>query len=482
MSMTFKRVASGALILTLALGLLLSSAACNASAETEAPKLSVQAVKQGDLLIGQYADGRISIPATSLNFAVAGTIQEVLVQPGQVVQAGEVLARLNPATLEVALEAAKLGVAKANAALSEAVLQRNYTLSSEQVKLISLEREIYESRARAIEAYDQQVLKLNYLKNEDPSVAAAEVALAQAEANYDSLSDPDEADELAVEKARVALDDASAARDYNIALETAKLVPIERAYLEAQADLADNPAIYTEYSQNYDMQKLKVDYLNQSDAAVENARFALDDAKARLTAAEQDLASANLLAPRDGVISAVTGEVGDLVAASSASSASAASASSLITLAATGTVEVSAYLTETDISGVEVGQAMRVAVDALALEKQAGTVTSISLTPKIDSTGIVSYLVTGVLTDPDPRILDGMTTFVTFVKKEKPGVLLVSNKAVFLVDGQQTVTVQKEDGTLEDRPVTLGLTNGTVSEVVNGLAAGEKVVTGGLVR
>ena len=477
--MTFKRVASGAVILTLLLGLLLSSAACNASAETEAQKLSVQAVKQGDLLIGQYADGRISIPATSLNFAVAGTIQEVLVQPGQVVKAGEVLARLDPATLEVVLEAAKLGVAKANAALSEAVLQRNYTLSSEQVKLISLEREIYESRARAIEAYDQQVLKLNYLKNEDPSVAAAEVALAQAEANYDALSDPDEADELAVEKARVALDDAIAARDYNIALETAKLVPIERAYLEAQADLADNPAIYTEYSQNYDMQKLKVDYLQQSDAAVENARFALEDAKARLTAAEQDLAATNLLAPRDGVISAVTGEVGDLVAASSSS---AASATSLITLAATGTVEVSAYLTETDISGVEVGQAMRVAVDALALEKQAGTVTSISLTPKIDSTGIVSYLVTGVLTDPDPRILDGMTTFVTFVKKEKPGVLLVSNKAVFLVDGQQTVTVQKEDGTLEDRPVTLGLTNGTVSEVVDGLAAGEKVVTGGLER
>ena len=477
--MTFKRVASGAVILTLLLGLLLGSAACSASAETEALKLSVQAVKQGDLLIGQYADGRISIPATSLNFAVAGTIQEVLVQPGQVVKAGEVLARLDPATLEVALEAAKLGVAKANAALSEAVLQRNYTLSSEQVKLISLEREIYESRARAIEAYDQQVLKLNYLKNEDPSVAAAEVALAQAEANYDALSDPDEADELAVEKARVALDDAIAARDYNIALETAKLVPIERAYLEAQADLADNPAIYTEYSQNYDMQKLKVDYLQQSDAAVENARFALEDAKARLTAAEQDLAAANLLAPRDGVISAVTGEVGDLVAASSSS---AASATSLITLAATGTVEVSAYLTETDISGVEVGQAMRVAVDALALEKQAGTVTSISLTPKIDSTGIVSYLVTGVLTDPDPRILDGMTTFVTFVKKEKPGVLLVSNKAVFLVDGQQMVTVQKEDGTLEDRPVTLGLTNGTVSEVVNGLTAGEKVVTGGLQR
>jgi multidrug efflux pump subunit AcrA (membrane-fusion protein) len=118
----------------------------------------------------------------------------------------------------------------------------------------------------------------------------------------------------------------------------------------------------------------------------------------------------------------------------------------------------------------------------LSLDNQAGTVTTISLTPKIDSTGIVSYLVTGEIIDPDPRILDGMTTFVTFVKREKPGVLLVANKAVFLVDGQQFVTVQKENGTLEDRPVTCGLTNGTVSEVVEGLSAGEKVVTGGLQR
>jgi multidrug efflux pump subunit AcrA (membrane-fusion protein) len=472
MKLTTKSMIVGALSLTLLLG----STACSASKEAEEPKISVQAVKMGDLLIGQYADGRISIPASELNFVVGGSIGEILVQPGQVVAAGDVLARLDPADLEAALKDAERTVAKAEASLSEAILSRKYTLSSEQVKLISLEREIYEARDRATEAYEQQLLKVNYLKADHSSVETAEIALEQAEEAYDEDSGTD-AEALAVDKAKVALQNAITARDYNIALEEAKLAPLQQAYLEAQADIAEDPAIYTEYSQNYDIQKFKVDYLRQSDAAVETARFALDDAKAKLEKARSDLGKTLLKAPAAGIVSVVNSKIGDWVTAG----ASGATAG-LITLAQTGTVQVNAYLAEADIVGVEVGQTMRIAVDALSLDNQAGTVTTISLTPKIDSTGIVSYLVTGEIIDPDPRILDGMTTFVTFVKREKPGVLLVANKAVFLVDGQQFVTVQKEDGTLEDRPVTCGLTNGTVSEVVEGLSAGEKVVTGGLQR
>ncbi|NCC77936.1 MAG: efflux RND transporter periplasmic adaptor subunit [Clostridia bacterium] len=266
-------------------------------------------------------------------------------------------------------------------------------------------------------------------------------------------------------------------RDYNIALEEQRLIPLQRTYLEAQADMANDPAIYTEYSQNYDMQKLKVDYLRQSDAAVATAQFALEDAKARLTEAQAALAQAEIEAPVAGIVKSVVIEPGDLVAAATASSTS-----SLLTISQMDAVQVTAYITETDIAGVEVGQTMRITVDALNLENQAGQVSEISLTPKIDSTGIVTYLVTGTFTDPDARILDGMTTFVTFIKKEKPAVLLVSNKAVYIKDAQQYVTVQKEDGTLEERSVTCGLTNGTVSEVLEGLAAGEKVVTGGIVR
>jgi multidrug resistance efflux pump len=71
----------------------------------------------------------------------------------------------------------------------------------------------------------------------------------------------------------------------------------------------------------------------------------------------------------------------------------ASSTSSLLSIAQTETVQVTATSTETDIAGIEVGQTMRITVDALTLENQAGSVSEISLTPKIDSTGIVTYLV-----------------------------------------------------------------------------------------
>ena len=463
------------LVMSLILALLLAGTACSSSAESEAPKISVQAVKTGDLLIGQYADGRVVIPSAEIQSPIAGTIAEVLVQPGQTVAAGESLARLETGDLEVAVTAAELDVKKAEESLNEAKLQRTYTISSEEVKLVSLEREIYDSRYKAIEDYNQQILKIDYLKNSDLSVANAEIALEQAEEVYDD--NPTSVNELAIDKARTALEEAIQTRDYNIALEEQKLLPIERAYLEAQADIANDPAIYTEYNQNYDMQKLKVDYLRKSDAAVTTAQFALTDSQVRLAAAQAALAQVDIKAPVAGIVKSVAIEPGDLVAAATASSTS-----SLLTIAQMETVQVTANITETDIAGIAVGQTLRITVDALTLENQAGSVSEISLTPKIDSTGIVTYLVTGTFTDPDARILDGMTTFVTFIKKEKPGVLLVSNKAVYIKDAQQYVTVQKEDGTLEERAVTCGLTNGTVSEVLDGLSAGEKVVTGGLER
>ncbi|NCA98032.1 MAG: efflux RND transporter periplasmic adaptor subunit [Clostridia bacterium] len=463
------------LAISLTLALLLAGTACSSDVASEAPKISVQAVKTGDLLIGQYADGRVVIPAAEIQSPIAGRIAEVLVQPGQSVAAGEILARLDPAELKSELAAAELIVKKAEESLAEARLQRTYTITSEEVKLVSLEREIYDSRYKAIEDYNQQILKIEYLKNSDLAVTNAKIALEQAEEVYDD--NPTSVNELAIDKARTALDEAIQTRDYNIALEEQRLIPLQRTYLEAQADMANDPAIYTEYSQNYDMQKLKVDYLRQSDAAVATAQFALEDAKARLTEAQAALAQAEIEAPVAGIVKSVVIEPGDLVAAATASSTS-----SLLTISQMDAVQVTAYITETDIAGVEVGQTMRITVDALNLENQAGQVSEISLTPKIDSTGIVTYLVTGTFTDPDARILDGMTTFVTFIKKEKPAVLLVSNKAVYIKDAQQYVTVQKEDGTLEERSVTCGLTNGTVSEVLEGLAAGEKVVTGGIVR
>jgi len=67
-------------------------------------------------------------------------------------------------------------------------------------------------------------------------------------------------------------------------------------------------------------------------------------------------------------------------------------------------------------------------------------------------------------------------------KENSTNVLLISNKAIFIEEGKQFVQVKKADGTIEKRPITAGLTNGSQSEVVEGLEAGETVVTSGIVK
>jgi len=145
-------------------------------------------------------------------------------------------------------------------------------------------------------------------------------------------------------------------------------------------------------------------------------------------------------------------------------------------------MSITASINEGDISDLEAGQSIRANIEAIGLIGLEGKVTGLGAVPKIDNSGIVSYTVTAVLDKPNERIFDGMSAFVTFIKKEKTNVLLISNKAIFIEEGKQYVQVRKADGTIEKRPITAGLSNGSQSEVIEGLEAGETVVTSGIVK
>lgn len=458
--------------ITLAVALAFSSAACASQTVAEETKMTSQAVKSGDLLIGLYADARISTPVTGLDFALSGTLTELAVAEGQHVAAGEVLARMDPTDFQAEMTAARLAVDKAQAAYNEAVKARNYSISTEQIKLIAAQRSYFESQQEAIEAYNAQILKIDYLKNNDTAVASAEIALEDAEEGTD---------EYAIAKAQQTLADAISDRDYNIALEEQKLIPIQKAYLEVQAELAKDPAIYTSERQNLDLQQLKLDYVTSSDASVTTAKYALDDAKAKLSALEADGDPTLIIAPVAGTVVNLAAAVGDQIVGKSLTQTSGtAAAASLVVLRKDGPATLTAYVAEADVVDLARDQIVKVSIDALGVENLAGRVTDINPIAKVDSTGIVTYQVTGTLDQADDRIFDGMTAFAIFVKKEKQDVLLVSNKAIFIEENQQYVWVLKEDGSTEKRAITAGLTNGTQSEVTEGLTAGEKVVTGGL--
>ena len=76
----------------------------------------------------------------------------------------------------------------------------------------------------------------------------------------------------------------------------------------------------------------------------------------------------------------------------------------------------------------------------------------------------------------DIQLREGMTVTVSLIVAERSDVLLVPIEAVMTTGLQAYVQVMLEDGTIEDRTVTVGVSNWQYSEITDGLSEGEEVV------
>ena len=237
-----------------------------------------------------------------------------------------------------------------------------------------------------------------------------------------------------------------------------------------------------------DLSELKIDNMNNSTSSVDNAYYNVEDAKNNLKVAENNLEKNKIVSPIDGAILDVSKKVGEVVNGSDGASnpimGALGASNSVIRLCDTSEIYLTTSITESDINSVEVGQTIRVNVDALENKEIYATVMSVSSIPSVDSSGIITYEVIGKLDNVDKDIKDNMSLFLTFIKKERADVLIIPNKAVFIEDGQQYVHVAKngDENNLEKRAVTCGLSNGTQTEVMDGLSEGETVVVKGASR
>ena len=91
----------------------------------------------------------------------------------------------------------------------------------------------------------------------------------------------------------------------------------------------------------------------------------------------------------------------------------------------------------------------------------------------------VNYTVLFDVANPDGALLPQMTAQVSIVTASAGGVLNVPLSAVDgLAEGKTTARVQRADGSIETRALTLGVRNRHVAEVTAGLSEGEALVLG----
>ena len=208
------------------------------------------------------------------------------------------------------------------------------------------------------------------------------------------------------------------------------------------------------------------DSIRQAQMAYYNAESQLAQARATETDLKAQIALASLVAPIDGVVTAVNIEPG----------IDAPSGDAIVVEART--YEVTTDVVESDISAIEVGQPATVTVGALDADVD-GSVTAIAPSATTGESGaVVSFAVTVRLAEAPTALRAGMSAEVTITTASAADVLTVPSTALDGSSGQYTVRVLDASGTPEARTVSVGLVTASLAEITEGLAVGDVVVTG----
>lgn len=194
--------------------------------------------------------------------------------------------------------------------------------------------------------------------------------------------------------------------------------------------------------------------------------------QARLAATRVEQSRTVLYAPFAGTVAKVVGEVGEY----STPSPPGVPTPPAIDLIDDTCLYVKAPMDEVDAPKIQPGQAVRVSFDALPKQSFPGTVRRVapyvSALEKQARTVDIEVVLTA--SDKAPRLLVGYSADVEVVLAVREGVLRVPTSAI---QEGGTVLVAGSEGLLEQRTIKAGLANWEYTEVLEGLGAGDKVVT-----
>lgn len=135
---------------------------------------------------------------------------------------------------------------------------------------------------------------------------------------------------------------------------------------------------------------------------------------------------------------------------------------------------VKAQVDETDLAQIRLNQQARVTLDAYPDEPLMGRVHKISYESRIVN-NVTTYSV-DVLTNGTPDFMrSGMTSTVAFISDSRSDVLLVPTEAIKQVDGDSYVQLKnRSSGNLQK--ISIGISDGKMTEVLRGLDEGEVVL------
>jgi multidrug efflux pump subunit AcrA (membrane-fusion protein) len=479
--------------------------------------LQTSRVRRGSLVISATGAAELA-PARelSLSFGSSGEVQELLVGIGDSVKAGQVLGRIDDLVARQALISAELSVYRAQSAL-EATRQSHAELLTG-----ATETELIQAQAAVMTA--QQKLDDLLKGATSAALAQAQAALANTQVAYaEALAYPSpeqlRSAELALEQAKNSRWSAQMSRDATcgtrpdslncdqaqvsvlnaeISLQKAEMeyagvkagksaaeiqdlaarVAVARqnlADLRAAASQADVASVRAQLAVAQDaLAKLEAgpteSDIAASQQAVKQAELTLAQAELSLKSAGRTLAGTELIAPMDGVVTAVSVRVGET-----------AGASGTITLADLSTPLLNVYLDESDMAMVALGYEVEVVFDALPDEVFKGRI--VRMAPGLVTMSGIRAVYAQASLDKSSfakpqALMVGMNATVDVVGGRAENVLLAPVEALRDLGGGSYAVFLMVNGEPTLRMVEVGLMDMTYAEIKSGLNEGDLVSTG----
>ncbi|HEY2013285.1 MAG TPA: efflux RND transporter periplasmic adaptor subunit [Bryobacteraceae bacterium] len=243
-----------------------------------------------------------------------------------------------------------------------------------------------------------------------------------------------------------------------------KLVP-----LTARDDAEKN------YQMGVNRQQQAVVNLGVSEAAIRKAEATIDQFKAQLSQAEEDLRNATIVSPIDGVVLSRDREVGDAV---SSILTMGSGATLIMTVGDLREVYVKGKVDESDIGKVYLGQPARITVESYKDRNFAGKVTKIS-PMGVEKDNVTTFEVRVSISNESRKLMATMTANAEIMLEERKGVLVVPEGAIIYKKDRGT-EVEIPDAASETGKrrvgVTTGISNGSKTQIVSGLSEGKQVI------
>lgn len=502
--LTKKRIIWGAIILIVILSIwsLFFGKKGNLSG-TQTAIVSKQDLKQTVLTTGQVVSG-IDL---KLSFQGSGVVRQLLVQEGDTVSAGRLLAALDTSTARANLTTAQGSLAQAQAnyekllagastedikTIENTVVSAQQDLDSSYSSSLNTLNDAYTKIYNALSTVitiqntyfgtaDQEGIKVQ----ENRAVIANNMATAKSYLDTAKSNSTPANTDSAVFKMVIALNDTSDAlkiiRDtcdqgayYSKVSSTDKTsIDTQRTYINtgltnttsAQDDILSYKIALQEAQ---DKLALKIAPPRQADIDVALAQ--VTSAQGQVDAAKASLNNLIIIAPSSGTITLVDTKIGQQATAGVV----------VIGLQNVSDLHTEANVSEANIASLEMGQLVDYTFDALGPDEHfTGKVMTINPASTVIS-GVVNYKVTGSL-DNIPKIKPGMTANMTILVAEKQGVLAVPSTAIVnKANGQRYVKIidDKKTKKYHEVQVQIGLqADGGLVEILSGLSEGQEIIT-----